>query len=109
MRLFVLRYRPQFEPIDSNFGGWGPTWRSKIRIFIDRLVILLQSSYSDIDGKALYFIDFIVGASKRKSDGSSSFEADTVQVVCTVNHLQSLVAALKAATRKLEAIADSVK
>uniref|UniRef100_A0A0A9YJ46 COMM domain-containing protein 3 n=1 Tax=Lygus hesperus TaxID=30085 RepID=A0A0A9YJ46_LYGHE len=74
-----------------------------------KMNFIFKSSYSDIDGKALYFINFLVGKQKKNTDGSFGFGAETVTVVCTVNQLQSLVAALKAATRKLEAIADAAK
>ncbi|BES92759.1 COMM domain containing 3 [Nesidiocoris tenuis] len=69
---------------------------------------IVKSSYSDIDGKALYFIDFIV-AKQNWTDEGCKFVTETVNIVCTVNHLQSLVAALRAASRKLIAIGDAAK
>ncbi|XP_014241761.1 COMM domain-containing protein 3-like [Cimex lectularius] len=64
----------------------------------------VKTSFSDFDGKLLYFIQLIVG--KNNSIQNFNVETEKINFVCTVNQLKSLVATLKAATRHLESIAE---
>lgn len=70
------------------------------------IICYFQSSFSDFDGKCLYFITLSI------SDDSKSLEVRehrTVKFACTVQQLQSLVASLRAAVRQLDSIASLSK
>ncbi|KAL1123360.1 hypothetical protein AAG570_002445, partial [Ranatra chinensis] len=69
-----------------------------------RLNFCVKSSFSDLEDKAVYYIDLILGYGE--SDAANKPKIKKITFICTVQHLQELVGKLKAATRQLENIAN---
>ncbi|CAH1398960.1 unnamed protein product [Nezara viridula] len=71
-----------------------------------KLNYCVKSSFSDFEGKCLYFIELQVD---KKNHVSETKDCDVIKFACTVQQLQSLVASLRAAVRQLESISNVSK
>ncbi|XP_014279991.1 COMM domain-containing protein 3 [Halyomorpha halys] len=71
-----------------------------------KLNYCVKSSFSDFDGKCLYFIELQVD---KNNLNSVTKDHEVIKFACTVQQLQSLVASLRAAVRQLESISNISK
>lgn len=71
-----------------------------------KLNYCVKSSFSDFEGKCLYFIELQVD---KKNHNSAMKDYEVIKFACTVQQLQSLVASLRAAVRQLESISNISK